>query len=141
LAAIVVAIVLVCLAGCDRNARDGVSLRDLSPGDCLMTASGVPGTIVQRKVTCAEPHDAEVAATFSAGSSSQPYPGSGALRTMGDARCSSEVVAYVGATRTDTVSAMMFFPTQKMWRHNINQLACVIRPARIKTTTVSLRHP
>jgi hypothetical protein len=51
------------------------------------------------------------------------------------------VVAYVGATRTDTVSAMMFFPTETMWRRHINQLACVVRPAKIKTTTVSLRHP
>jgi hypothetical protein len=97
--------------------------------------------IVQRRVGCAEPHDAEVVATFSAGSPSDPYPGATALNSLGDARCSSEVVAYVGPTRVDSVSAVMFFPTELMWRHHINQLACVVRPANIKTTTVSLRHP
>jgi hypothetical protein len=118
-----------------------VSLQDLSSGDCLLTASEAQGTVIHQRVGCAERHDAEVAATFTAGPSSEPYPGATALRNLGDARCSPEVVAYVGATRTDSVSAMTFFPTETMWRHRINKLACVVRPANINTTTVSLRHP
>jgi hypothetical protein len=140
-AAITVMIALVGLAGCGHSAKDGVSLRDLAPGDCLTTASARLGTVIKHRVPCAERHDAEVAATFVAGSASDPYPGTTALRSLGDAKCSPEVVAYVGATRTDSVAAMMFFPTEAMWRRHINQLACVVRPAKIKTTTVSLRHP
>jgi hypothetical protein len=140
-AAIMSVIALVGVAGCGQSSHDGVSLRDLSAGDCLKTASASQGMIIQRRVGCADPHDAEVAATFSAGSPTDPYPGAEALRSQGDARCAPEVVAYVGETRTDSVSAMIFFPTEPMWRHHINKLACVVRPAKIKTTTVSLRHP
>jgi hypothetical protein len=136
-----VVVALLTLFGCGGHKTVDLSFQAVNIGDCLATSATDNGTLIRGRVSCSEPHDAEVAAIVIGGSTADSYPGVTRLLAIGNLQCQPLVVAYVGPDRTAGMTARVAVPTEEQWRQHQNHIACFVRPANGGVATASLRHP
>ncbi|MEM8926540.1 MAG: hypothetical protein AAGD35_23795, partial [Actinomycetota bacterium] len=79
-----------------RPTEGPIDVAELEVGDCIEIDLGLGLTTAAQLVPCAEPHNAEVVATFVPGDGSDAFPGRTALLDEGFSRCSDEFLAYTG---------------------------------------------
>jgi hypothetical protein len=108
----------------------------LRPGECLNSA---PNGLDVTLLSCSEPHDAEVFATFSLAASS--WPGDAAVQTQASNGCQSRIAGYLNPQLVSAGLAQeYFYPDHAAWRAGVRTVVCEVS-ASTGQLTGSVRAP
>ncbi len=101
---------------------------DLAPGQCMNFdfESGPAPTQVE-VVPCDEPHDHEVAASFSLPLTKEPFPGDQRMIEVASYGCIPEIEMYTGQTHpTTTYRPRIFRPSADTWPSGDRLVLCFV---------------
>ena len=122
--------------GAAASSSAGASSRSIDPftlttGDCFNNPTPTPGqtqtvtTVVQ--MSCTQPHNAQIFATFTVSGSLLSYPGDAKMHTLATSGCTSRVRASLdGSKLTDAMSVRFLYPLQGSWLSGHHTVSCII---------------
>jgi hypothetical protein len=94
-------------------------------------------------VSCHEPHESELAASFAypGAAAGVPYPGDAVVTSYAEEACAFRFGSYVGKSyETSTLGMTYLYPLRVNWTTGDYSIQCVIHPPEGEsTTTGSLR--
>jgi len=124
------------------GSSQGVDPFALTTGDCFnnpaVTAGHTTDVASVVRTTCTKPHNAQIFATFSAGSSAS-YPGSAKLTNIASSGCSARAkTSLTGSLITSSMQIRLLFPLQSSWAAGHRTISCIIYSATttLKTSVV-----
>jgi hypothetical protein len=103
----------------------------LVAGDCFNNPTVTPGKITDVgsvvQMSCTQPHNAQIFATFKVTGSMLSYPGSAKLTSIASSGCSARARASLDSSKvTSSMQTRLLFPLQSSWMAGNRTVSCII---------------
>lgn len=117
----------------------------LVAGDCFdnpaLTAGQVKAVTSVLQTSCAQPHNAQVFATFAVSGSILDYPGSAKLSSIASSGCNARAKASLNSAMiTNSMTIRLLFPLESSWLAGQRNVSCVIYSPASDMRSSVLKH-